>query len=432
MFRIALSHINRLLGRTDCPHIRSSARISSPLRARLSLEQCEAREVHVAGFGANFVVNSTADLSDANRSDGIASTGNMVMVRGAMVPEVTLRAAIEQANTIGGDLANPATISFADLVSPAGGGQPAVTASVMLTQPIEDIRTFIVIDGIGRDLLTVTRDTTATAFHYFSIATAQGSPTCSATFKNMTIRDAVATNPQVSEKGAAIRNAAGLVLDSVKFVNNKAKEGGAVFTTGTLGVNNCVFEDNHAIGQGNDGGAIDITAGQATITGSTFTGNSADGGKGGAIAVNNAQTRLNVTDTDFSANWADNGGAIYSSIGHEDTGLSITRGHFWCNWATSDAGAVYLSTTNARIDGVEFDGNYANNGGAIMSKTNRLLLLNSTFNANQASNAGNIVIYVGILGDTVRITLYKDPTTEADTNAGITAADLIQWMPPAP
>ncbi len=55
-FRRAMSRLNRLLGRIDCPPILSSVRMSPVLKDRLSLEACEAREVP-----ANLVWTNTAD-----------------------------------------------------------------------------------------------------------------------------------------------------------------------------------------------------------------------------------------------------------------------------------------------------------------------------------------------------------------------------------
>ena len=72
-------------------------------RFRPVLECCEAREVP-----ALFVVNSGGDLPDPNPGDGIASTGVMLPNGQA---EVTLRAAIQEANALGNQL-NTQLISF--------------------------------------------------------------------------------------------------------------------------------------------------------------------------------------------------------------------------------------------------------------------------------------------------------------------------------
>jgi hypothetical protein len=61
-------------------------------RFRPVLECREARAVP-----ASFAVNSGADLNDSNLNDGIAWTGNFING----MPEVTLRAAIQQANALG-------------------------------------------------------------------------------------------------------------------------------------------------------------------------------------------------------------------------------------------------------------------------------------------------------------------------------------------
>ncbi|MBY0455959.1 MAG: hypothetical protein K2V38_01330 [Gemmataceae bacterium] len=391
----------------DLKYARSSRPPRPPLRARLALETFEDRTTPT-----NFVVNSVGDLPAKDRTDPAEDgwTGNFLP--DGVTREVTLRSAIETANALPATAQQPHKISFSALVS----AQNQTSASVILTSPLEDIRKSIEFDGVSRDLLTITRDTSKLGFPYFSVATLPQSPSCLVKFANMTIRDAVATFPNFGkDSGAAIRSAMGLVLDSMAFINNESIHGGAIFSSNTLWATNCRFESNKATGEGSDGGAIDIIADSATIRNSQFVQNEARAGKGGAIAFNNI-SQLTLSDTDFVANVGDQGGAIYSSVAGGPVKLKITRGKFLCNSA-SNGGALLLSTVTTEITGAEFDGNYADKGGAIYSKSNDLTLSNTTFGYNMAT-LGPQIAYNGVLNQSVWIDLNNTP--------GLTAADLIR------
>ena len=147
-----------------------------PNRFRFAAEQLEAREVPAA-----FTVNSGADLNDSNLGDGIAWTGNMILnpITARMQQEVTLRAAIQEANALG---AQGHTIGFL----PALMGGPS---AVVLTHPMDDILVPVTIDGNDKDQLAITRDTGQAGFEYFRVV-----QDIEVAFKNMTIRDAVAPN----------------------------------------------------------------------------------------------------------------------------------------------------------------------------------------------------------------------------------------------
>ena len=200
-----------------------------------------------------FRVNSTADLVDTNLTDDDAWTGNF-LPNGEK--EVTLRAAIMQINNM--SVAGPYTINFAPLT--AGG----VANSVILQSPMYDIRVPVVIDGISKNLLTITRDTTAAAgFHYFTVARTPGAPaTIQVEFKNMTIRDADGRGVDV-DRGGAIANSANLTLTNVNLYDNRANSGGALFndTTGVLTLNNCVLVGNRTRAESPaiEGGAVFAT-----------------------------------------------------------------------------------------------------------------------------------------------------------------------------
>jgi predicted outer membrane repeat protein len=286
---------------------------------------------------------------------------------------------------------------------------PQTPLTVVLTQPMDDIRVPLNIVGNGKNLITVTRDTTAgVAFPYFSIAAGAGAPTdISVSIRQMTIRDAQGAAAGAGSLGGAINNAANLTLDNVDLRSNSANKGGAIYnaTTGVLSLWNCVLANNQAVGNANEGGAIFATGNSRTSAcNSTFETNTAAGGKGGATSFN-VQSQLSLSYTNLTGNTAAEGGAVYASVGNAAVLPFLMRGgSMTSNTATSYGGAVFLSSTNARFNGVEFDENGAVKGGAIYSKLNVLELLNCNFFGNTAGTLGPILAYVGNLGETITIT----------------------------
>lgn len=392
------------------------------------MEQCESRDVP-----ATFYINSTGDAGDSNPNDQVAWTGNMVLFNGEMVREVTLRAAIEQANAMASTANDPhlITLELAEVILNPGDPPPPPPPPrvVALTSPLPDIHQFVVIDGLNRDLFKVTRDTTAAGFRFFSIASAPNTPAIAVTFKNMTISDSGFT---AGLQGGAFLvgtapSTASLTLEQVTLSNNQANEGGAVYVDAgsELVLKNCLLDGNEAVGAGNEGGAVRITGtGQMRAYDSTFSNNKALGSKGGAISLNTS-VQIVLTDTDLIANEAAEGGAVYASIGNANlTPVKMTGGVVACNTSTKFGGAFLLSTANAQFTGVNFTGNSSAAGGALFAKLCKVELFGCSFDGNTAAQ-GPKVAYTGDLYDNVWIYIDNDCT-------GISNADRIKYVPPVP
>ncbi len=156
-----------------------------------------------------------------------------------------------------------------------------------------------------------------------------------------------------------LKNNGGVMhLGDVEFVANSANgNGGAIYNDGTLDIANAEFDGNK------------VTSGQ---------------GDGGAIYSDGA---LTITNTDFSDNYAKEnaedalgyGGAIFA-FGEK---IEIKGGEFENNHALT-GGAVYLSkyALSATIDGVEFDGNWASEIGALAVMGKDVALNNLKFANN--------------------------------------------------
>ncbi|MBR1610709.1 MAG: hypothetical protein IJ672_04355, partial [Methanobrevibacter sp.] len=121
--------------------------------------------------------------------------------------------------------------------------------------------------------------------------------------------------------GGAIYSTNSLNINNSVFTENEGINGGAVYSTGTLQVINSTFEDNTANGYG---GAI-YSENELNVFNSTFTGGFAEI-HGGAIYNNNIAT---VNNSTFVANTANGkGGAIYNN-----KSLELTESVFGINYA---------------------------------------------------------------------------------------------------
>lgn len=118
----------------------------------------------------------------------------------------------------------------------------------------------------------------------------------------------------------------------------------------------------NAGGFGSLAGAI-YTEGTLTIDNSTFIGNSAtEGGLGGAIYINNAP-------------------------------FTLTNSRFLGNTATGSGGALYNYQNTATISGNLFSGNTGSTGGAIFDENSTTTLINNTLSGNIATTIGGGGIY---------------------------------------
>ncbi|MGL4670441.1 MAG: transglutaminase domain-containing protein [Methanobacteriaceae archaeon] len=119
---------------------------------------------------------------------------------------------------------------------------------------------------------------------------------------------------------------------SSNFESNKAKNGGAIYSTSPMTISSSTFKNNQAT---SNGGAIYITSSRSTITSSKFTSNAA---KFGGAIYNNAP--LSISSSDFKSNKATSfGGAIYNN-----NNLNVSRGSITSNTANYGSGIYNVAT----------------------------------------------------------------------------------------
>jgi hypothetical protein len=265
--------------------------------------------------------------------------------------------------------------------------------------------------------------------------------------RNLTVR-----NGRSSSNGGAIyvERLSSLTIENSTFTDNEGHNGGAVATNGwgandpgvAVTVTGSTFSNNTATataipGGGNGGGGFYLSGGSAlTVSNSTFSGNQSQ--NGGAIHL--LHSNLLATNVTFNSNVANNsvggggGGAIYMDGTKSMTGeVRIIGSQFNGNTTNQLGGAMFTypeGTGTVYIKTSIFDGNVSNTrgqggaiyhqaendvqpmtieeslfvnnravsnaagragqGGAIWSTEATLVVKNSTFTQNDASNSVNL------------------------------------------
>ncbi len=162
-----------------------------------------------------------------------------------------------------------------------------------------------------------------------------------------------------------IKTSQAVVIENIKFTNNKAKYGAAIDIEGSrsalvevdVTIDNCVFEKLEATSQG---GAVYATYldGKLVINNSVFTKNNASGWAG-ALAVTYSAYEgaldLVINNTSFSDNFGNNGGAGYLMANT----ITIENSNFTHNGAKYYPGALELYNCTATVDNCIFTDNNA-------------------------------------------------------------------------
>ena len=182
----------------------------------------------------------------------------------------------------------------------------------------------------------------------------------------------------------AIYNTAAAIIINSTFAQNTVQSnyaGGAIYSSGTLNIINCSFNDNIA---GGKGGAV-YTNGIANITNCTFTNNQAN--DGGAIYIYSKGT-TNIINSTFTKNKADDYGGALNNNGT----LNLINSTLTNNQARV-GGAIYQDKNKSSLTNCTFNNNDAESGGAIFISSLRLNMTNCTFYKNNAEAYGSVYIW---------------------------------------
>ena len=268
----------------------------------------------------------------------------------------TLRQAIAEANAA----TSPSTIDFQLASTPA---------TITLTQgqlSLSNTSAAITIDGPGADLLSISGNHLSTVMAVYSGVTASLS---------------------------------GLTITGGAPSNNT--EGGGLYSSGTLSLNNCTIAGNSSNQPG--GGLETVTppgsgVASATLTDCTISGNSSTQEGGGVASYESTLTLINCT---ISGNSAAAAGGLWSSGGlptyqGKSTLINCTisgntaTGRGGPVPATGSGGGVY-NTNPVTLTDCTISGNTATDGGGLYCNiVGRLALTDCTISGNMATDGGGL------------------------------------------
>lgn len=221
--------------------------------------------------------------------------------------------------------------------------------------------------------------------------------------------------------GVAIINTVNSIsVDAVHFTGNtSSSSGGALyaFTNGSLSVSDSFFTDNSILTPGGSGGAIrDNNNGDSSFINNTFDNNTATA-KGGAISStgNSLGTSTYLADHNFfDGNKANEGGALF--IGNHFATVTLSNNGFSHSGAQAGSGgAVEIQSNNSvRVDSNSFTDNSASFDGGALAATDNFSLEAS--NNNFTTNAA--VVQGGAVYDFNNTTTQFSGNTFTDNNVG--------------
>lgn len=271
---------------------------------------------------------------------------------------------------------------------PAGSGDdvirlPAGNYSLTLDAPPEDlgvrgdldIFTNITIEGSGLATTVITSPNSERIFHIRLDATV-------VRITGVTLQNGLSDGSGELGSGGCILNRGQLVMISSQIQGCRAKEGGGIYNTRSLRLEDVVVENNIA----NRGGAGLFNTGDratAVIARTTIRANSARSTTvGGAGIYNDVSSRLNISRSTFNNNEANSDGGGVSSLGI----LWISQSTFGSNnLSERDGGGVFInSESESLIHNSTFQDNMADRDGGAVFKTG-----GGTLNIRNATIANN-------------------------------------------
>ena len=199
--------------------------------------------------------------------------------------------------------------------------------------------------------------------------------------------------------GGGVDNSGNLTVSNSNFYLNTALSGGAILNTGVAVISDTNFSGNSPLFSGHSAncGAIDNQS-TMTISTSTFYNNYDQNNftSGGAICNGGA---LTVTASTFDNNSAGGnnggyGGAIYTYAGT----LVVTNSTFSANAATNSGGAIYSAGGTVQISNSTFGNNpeTIGGGGALGNAGGAFTVQNSILdNAANGGNCGGAITSAG-------------------------------------
>src|SRR5262245_26353092 len=335
---------------------------------------------------ATFTVNSTADVVDATPGDGICDTGRTAPPAPAS-PECTLRAAVQEANSIPG--ADTITVPSGTYILTITGRaeDDAQTGDLDVTDHLTIIgagaATTIIdgggldrvfhVDPTGKGITVAISGVTIQSGHTVGIAfvdsrggavllgvanTAGGTIAIPRT--SLTIADCLMSNNRASNagglsSGGGIANKGGVlnVRRTVVTGNGGQSAGGGISNEGTLTVDASTVGSNSAA----DGGGLASFGGAVTLTNSAIIRNTGTNTAGGISLQAGSLVMINSTVSGNTTDFAGSGILIDSRAGGP---------HVFNNSTITNNAAVESDPTHSHG---HFGGGLSGGGGLLLSNT---------------------------------------------------------------
>ncbi|WP_417391439.1 choice-of-anchor Q domain-containing protein [Gimesia sp.] len=210
--------------------------------------------------------------------------------------------------------------------------------------------------------------------------------------ENLTIENCIFTGNTAGSGGAIYDDASSLTVRGSQFIGNTAEEsdGGAIYHKETfpypedgelLLIENSQFAGNHALFSG---GAVLLRDGICIVNGSTFTENTAEFPGG---ALRNIFGDLTVNDSSFIENYTDFSGGAIANGGT----LFVSGSTFDRNTADVNGGGIYSQgAESVTIHNSTFSGNSSvfDGGGIFVLGSKPVSIINSTIVGNVAAGSG--------------------------------------------
>lgn len=338
-----------------------------------------------------FTVNNVADAVDANPGDGVCET-----VAGTGV--CTLRAAIQEANSLAGDdVIDLRADTY--LLSLAGASEEAAATGDL------DITDNLKILGSGETSTIIDGDEIDRVFHVIG--------NIDVTISGVTIRDGL--TPAGQDGGGILvdDNATLTLSDSTVEENEAAHWGGGVHSAANASttMTSVLIQDNTA---GVLGGGVDNYNGNLTISNSKILNNEVTGGPGGGV-YNGSGGITTIEDTTIDGNQVStDGGGVYNFRPNSASrgSLLIRRTTISNNKATLNGGGLYNFGLLDELQNTTISGNTANDDGGALYNAKTITLINHvTIYNNTASSQGG-----GIYNDVDSTVMIKNSIIANNSN----------------
>lgn len=300
----------------------------------------------LAVTSVNYVVNSTADVTDQVPGNGVCDTGRTPPT--GYPYECTLRAAVQEANAH-----FPNSPSDPDVITLPPGTYTLTISGTMEDNSMYgdlDVRDHLTINGFSSGFTIVDANNIDRGFHVMYGV--------NAVFNHFTVRNGTAPQPWYPEgHGGGVHNLGTLNLNNMAIENSYAMyEGGGVYNTGNLSV-----EESRIVYNSGAGGLSNAGAGR--------------------MVVNNSVIAANSSGSFFTAGM---GGGIRSF----GPFLQVTNSLVAGNSATRDGGGMYFGGyARPLIQNVTVSGNRASRYGGGIHARNKADIKSSTITNNYSSNS---------------------------------------------